>query len=220
MKTSSDSSNQLILLLALPVLAYLSTRQVFLSVTSWQEWLMTDYLGRALILVYVLVIPSVRAEVCQMFRWPWPKFRGFHKAIVFFCAICGVLLLEWLINHVRLPVYELFPETVLFRYYEIEAPFWLTFDLVIGLVLVAISEEILFRGCLFRILGHFLSNPFFIVAVSAIIFGLMHWPSGFHNIAAASLSGIVFGALYLWSKSLIPGVLAHYLVNWAHFWPS
>lgn len=221
MSQIQKENRRLIMLFLVPLIAYLSTRPVLLFVSSWQEWLFADYFFRVLLLVYVIAIPSVRSEIIKMFCRSWPEIYGAKKALIFFWVICGFLLLEWIIDlHVREPIYHIFPESALFTYFQIESSFWLTFDLIVGLVLVALSEEILLRGVLHRIVEHITLNPILIVAVSAVIFGLMHWPSGLHNIGAATLSGVLFSTLYLWSKSLIPGVVIHYLVNLAHFWPS
>lgn len=212
--------NRTLILLGLPVVVYMMSRPSLLFVTSWETWLFVDYLGRILVLGYVFLFACVRIEVQKMFQPPWLEHFGLRRALFFVGAIACVLLFELLINLLRPPLFDLFASTVLFRTYYIEIRFWLFFDLTIGLMLVALSEEILFRGCLFQVIRKFAPHPIVLIGLSSLIFGAMHWPSGVHNIVVTTLSGVAFGCLYYWSKSLVPSVIAHYLVNLGHFWPT
>ena len=220
MKVYSNDNFRIVSLFALPILFALGTTPILLLTSTWEEWLIVDYLVRVLILLYILMIPIVRSEVRRMFWRPWPESIGQLRAMTFFAVVLGTLVLEIFINQLRPPLTALFPEMEFFNYFEIQNRFWLIFDLTIGLVLVAVSEEIVFRGFVVRVLQVMTRRPIFLVLMSALIFGVAHWPNGVDNIVATGLTGIVLGGIYMWSKSLWPCVIIHYLINLGYFWPS
>lgn len=207
-------------LLIIPVIGYLSTRHVLLYPSSWEEWLFVDYLGRLLVLAYVFSIPQVRDDISRMFSKPWPDIQHTHRILILVLMVALAIMFETIVDIPQAIVYQHFPDTVHFRYFKIESTLWLALDLTVGLALVAFSEEILFRGCLVKFLARYTDSSFVLVVVSAIIFGLMHWPTGVDNIAATTLTGVFLGIVYLWSKSLVPCVVIHYCINVVNFWPS
>jgi len=79
----------------------------------------------------------------------------------------------------------------------------------------AIGEELWFRGALQNFFSDFL-GPYLGLAAQAILFAAGHPAPGkagrFYMIWAFA-AGLVFGGLYLYSGSLIPGILAHFLYN-------
>lgn len=83
---------------------------------------------------------------------------------------------------------------------------------VLGICLIApILEELLFRGA---IQGHMLKiykNPTTSILLSALVFGVIHGNPA--QIPFAFLMGIVLGALYYRTGSLIPGIFIHVLNN-------
>ncbi|HDQ00453.1 MAG TPA: CPBP family intramembrane metalloprotease [bacterium] len=92
----------------------------------------------------------------------------------------------------------------------------------ITLLAALITEELAFRGYLISRF-HFMT-PCKAVMISAIMFGLWHapialllikggWLRGIIYIVNISLLGIVFGWLFIRSKSLIPPSIAHGLWN-------
>lgn len=80
---------------------------------------------------------------------------------------------------------------------------------VIGIGM-AFSEELLFRGAFFALLRSRLS-PFNAWIVQAVLFGLSHIFVG--SPVAALGPGLVFGLSVLLTRSLLPGVAAHVLMN-------
>ncbi len=79
----------------------------------------------------------------------------------------------------------------------------------------ALAEELFFRGLLVGGLARVLPPPL-AVALGAFIFALFHpvpdrraWAYPLY----VFLAGLLFGAAYLATGSLVPGVLAHYLAN-------
>ncbi|OGR33086.1 MAG: hypothetical protein A2091_02690 [Desulfuromonadales bacterium GWD2_61_12] len=95
--------------------------------------------------------------------------------------------------------------------------FWQWFDLTIGLLLVGLFEELVFRGYMFTVISRYTRNPCVIVGISAVVFGLIHWSLGLHAVLITTLIGAVFMMAYLWTRSLPAIMLAHFLVNFIDF---
>ena len=78
-------------------------------------------------------------------------------------------------------------------------------------LLNAFGEEIVFRGMLLPLLAR-KTNVVWALAVQAIVFSGYHF-FPFQNSVMLFIMGIIFGAGYLWSRSLLTPVLAHLLMN-------
>ncbi len=97
-------------------------------------------------------------------------------------------------------------------------PKWLAqADWVLGLAFVAVSEELIFRGALPRLLGRSGLAPGAALGVAAAVFGLVHWSLGFGHVVQAALIGVWFGVAVRLAGSLWPVMLAHYVVNLVAF---
>lgn len=85
------------------------------------------------------------------------------------------------------------------------------------LVSAPIAEEFICRGIMITKLKQSYSD-WIAVAVSAVIFGLMHLMAGGATLAVgAGLMGLVFGVIYVKTKSLWPAVVAHAFANLPDF---
>jgi membrane protease YdiL (CAAX protease family) len=84
-------------------------------------------------------------------------------------------------------------------------------DLVFGLLLVAVSEELVFRRMMFSILGPkgFVSVIFW----SALIFALIHLTSGMADAINAFISGVLLGSAFWITRRVSLCVVSHYLIN-------
>ena len=74
-----------------------------------------------------------------------------------------------------------------------------------------ISEETGFRGYVLTKLNLFTKNWIATVIISSFFFGLGHFYQGLGGIILTALYGALFCLLFIWRKSLIPGILAHSL---------
>jgi uncharacterized protein len=83
--------------------------------------------------------------------------------------------------------------------------------LLILAVLPAIAEELFFRGILQRIFIQMTRRPWIGIIITAIIFSALH--GQFLGFFPRLVLGIVLGALYWYSGSLYPGMIAHFLNN-------
>lgn len=86
------------------------------------------------------------------------------------------------------------------------------------LPLVALFEELLFRGALIGALSTgFPISPWVLAAVSSVAFALGHGAQGRAGIIVTGALGFVLAAGYVLTGSLLVVVIAHYLVNAAEF---
>ena len=90
----------------------------------------------------------------------------------------------------------------------------------IGIFINALPEEVFFRGLLLPRLERFFANPLNALVVSALLFNAIHIPIMMSNgstflIAVLKIfsigypSGLIWGYLYLRTRSILPGVFWH-----------
>jgi len=86
--------------------------------------------------------------------------------------------------------------------------------LAVVLPLVALAEELLFRGALVGALAAGFGTPLAVaVAFSSLLFGLAHGAQGVAGVVVAALLGGALAVCFLWTDSLLAVVVAHYVVN-------
>ncbi|NDV28436.1 CPBP family intramembrane glutamic endopeptidase [Desulfovibrio sp. JC010] len=90
-------------------------------------------------------------------------------------------------------------------------------DMTVGLALVAISEEIIFRGLAFSALKDRNYSIPKIFLISAIIFGLIHWSQGPVAIMATAITGSGLMICMYSTGSIYPTIIAHYVINYLSF---
>lgn len=83
--------------------------------------------------------------------------------------------------------------------------------LLILAVIPAVAEELFFRGILQRIFIQMTRRPWMGIIITAAIFSALH--GQFLGFIPRLVLGIVLGALYWYSGSLYPGMIAHFLNN-------
>jgi membrane protease YdiL (CAAX protease family) len=86
-------------------------------------------------------------------------------------------------------------------------------NLFIVALLPAICEEFCFRGVLQRILIHICKSPWAGIILTAILFSAFHMQ--FAGFFPRMFLGILLGALFWYSGSLWPNILAHFFYNGA-----
>ncbi len=87
----------------------------------------------------------------------------------------------------------------------------LIMNLFVIAFMAAISEELFFRGILQKVMVECFKNKHIGVWVSAIVFSAFHMQ--FYGFLPRMLMGVYLGYLFLWSGSLWPGILAHFINN-------
>ncbi len=83
----------------------------------------------------------------------------------------------------------------------------------IFLIVVAVTEETIFRGYLLLRLGTLTGNPGAAVVLSAVIFSVGHGYQGTAGVVAVGLLGLIYALIYLWRGSLIAPMVLHFLQN-------
>jgi membrane protease YdiL (CAAX protease family) len=93
--------------------------------------------------------------------------------------------------------------------------YWL--DTLLGLCLVAYSEEVVFRRCARHFFKPYFGDGWQLALVTALVFGAYHWWTDIGNILEAAGMGVLFMLFLQRSGSLWPVVLSHYLTDIADF---
>lgn len=88
-------------------------------------------------------------------------------------------------------------------------------DIILNVFLIAllpaVCEEICFRGALQGIIHQILKHPWIAILVTAFLFSALHFQ--FQGFFPRMFLGVVLGALYWYSGSLWPSILAHFVNN-------
>ncbi|GLH81246.1 hypothetical protein SSBR45G_61550 [Bradyrhizobium sp. SSBR45G] len=168
-------------------------------------WIAWDYAGRLGALAVMAAIPSAR-----MVAFTSQRTRISHLETMLW--IVGLSLLERLSQAPRIVINAAFPGTVVGRYPQPGGWLYL-FDLALGLGLVAVSEELVFRRCAADVLRLWLGNRVLIVLVSSLLFGGYHRWAGLGNVVMATILGAGFMLMLQRSVALWPLVLAHDVVD-------
>ncbi len=100
-----------------------------------------------------------------------------------------------------------------FGFPEIDRLDFRIFDHSVGLVLVALSEEMVYRHTAVRVLVRWNLRPIWIYTISATIFALLHAPQGAQGVVISFTAGLVLMYLYRRYHGLWAPVIAHYFVN-------
>lgn len=172
-------------------------------------WLIVDYSRRLLIILAVWFV------VARGLVYRAESGTALSTAIV---IVGGLFLLYKVLRtalaHLPPAVADLFAYD---SYPRIADPGLVAFDLVVGLLLVAASEELAFRGLLPALLEKLTTSPVLIVLVSAVVFGLLHLRFGLGSAINATLLGLAFGVVAIATRRLWIVVAAHYLIDLSGF---
>ncbi|MCK4743675.1 MAG: CPBP family intramembrane metalloprotease [Sulfuriflexus sp.] len=88
-------------------------------------------------------------------------------------------------------------------------------------ITAAVFEEVFFRGLIWRLV-YSSTTPYnkaiVYVAVSSVLFGLVHWENGLAEVFSAMVFGLVACVLYLRLHNLIPLIVAHFFIDIVNFW--
>ncbi|MEJ2643606.1 MAG: type II CAAX endopeptidase family protein [Gammaproteobacteria bacterium] len=79
------------------------------------------------------------------------------------------------------------------------------------LVIVAVSEETIFRGYLIRRFWAVTGSRTAAVVLSSFVFAIGHGYEGSAGVATVGLMGVVFSVVYLWRGSLVAAIAMHFL---------
>ncbi|MBL7213547.1 MAG: CPBP family intramembrane metalloprotease [Desulfobacteraceae bacterium] len=182
-------------------------------VTDWRLWIFIDYtsvkLFPFLVVFWLISTRRMRPSEFGLISQPVIPFLTVFligTLAVTFIVQNGYLILNWF------PGYPHLGEMP-----EIKSPLWRWIDLTIGLLMVGIFEELVFRGYLYTFITRYTRRPWIIIGISAIVFGFIHWSEGLDSVILTAAAGAVFMLLYLQTLSLPAIMLAHFMVDFIEF---
>lgn len=200
-------TRSLLPLYALVVLPFVLNDIGFILARTAPEWLAADYGSKVVALALILAIPALRRLARDWGDTATPLWLLALAAV----ASAGLIVAEFRGFEDRLNA--LWPESALYRFPRIENDGLRIFDLTVGLALTAVAEELVFRRLFADIAGPLFRSEWAMVAISAVLFGAIHWSAGVGSVVCAALAGVVLMVLMRRSGSLWPPVAAHYLAN-------
>ncbi len=210
--TKENNATYLVVLLAIAGPFYLNDF-ASIYVKDWRWWLAIDYVAVKLFPLAVIawLIGSRRMELAEF------GLTG-QGALPFLAVFFGAALAGTLIDQNAPRLLGTLPGYApLGGMPEIRSSAWNRFDLSAGLLLVGVTEEIVFRAYAYTVIRRYTANPAAIVVISAIAFGLIHWSMGLHTVLITAAIGAVFMAAYLQTRSAPALMLAHFAVNFIDF---
>jgi membrane protease YdiL (CAAX protease family) len=86
-------------------------------------------------------------------------------------------------------------------------------DLMIGLFLVALTEELIFRVLLIERLERRFSSRWIVYLLGILLFSFAHWSSGFGSVIVTAGSAVILIWLFRRTRSVWPPTIAHYAWN-------
>ncbi len=106
---------------------------------------------------------------------------------------------------------EDFAQGITEKFVKVDSPWGLLGNLLVMAVMPALGEEFLFRGVFQRIFIHWTKNVHWGIIISAALFSFFHFQ--FFGFVPRMLLGLFFGYLVIWSGSIWPAVVAHFVNN-------
>lgn len=186
----------------------------FIALNGTYSVYIADYISRVIVLAGCMA-------------WPLARFITLAPSTpqttsVTICVIAVVTLpilspLLWL--YIEIPFVQTTGLTGLFKFPTIDNHLLYWLDLTVGLLLVALSEELVFRKFARAWLAEWGLSALQIVLVSALFFSLMHWGSGPGRLIGTFIGGVIYMAAYIKIGRLWPLVTAHFLHNFYVFGP-
>jgi membrane protease YdiL (CAAX protease family) len=193
------------LAIALAFGPFAAKRALLLGQHDYIVWLAADYGARVISLAGVIM--ARQAGLLEPGRPP----AGLLKSILVLLALIAANFYVPMFIYPLLRVHlEIF---VLWNPPFIPNPFLRTFDLTLGLLLVAVSEEYVFRGLLMALLERLRLKAPMVIVTSAAAFALIHWTSGLADTLNAFLAGLLLGVGYRQTRRLSVCIFSHYLVD-------
>ena len=180
---------------------------LFMASRGYVQWLLIDYGSRLLAILFVLIL--IKRGISRPADFGLRRIP-FRPGLLWALLLTGVGIL---IDQVGWRFFEkILPFTQLVSMPKIESPALNVIDLTLGVLLVAASEEIVFRGCCYHAL-HDRMGPWLLVPLSAVLFGFIHWSTGLHAVVSTAIWGVLPMVAMIRTGSVIPGMIAHYLTD-------
>ena len=182
-------------------------------VRDYRVWLAIDYAWvKALPLAVILYFLRIRRISYSDLGIRRLRFHSF-VTWTFTMTVLGIVLDQFGSRFFA----SLLPDTRLGGMPLITNPLVDQIDLYLGLALVAVVEELIFRGLYFRLLSRYFPSRLVVFTISALAFGLIHWSLGLSAIVHTAVIGAVFMICIWKTGSVLPTIFAHFFVNYVAF---
>lgn len=202
-----------ILVLVLLVSPFYLNDFASIFIKDWCLWLFIDYVGVKLFpLVVTLWLISNKKMRPAEFGLTTQSVPSFLVVFLVVALVGTVIDQNGYQLIAKLPGYSSLGDMPVIRSLA-----WNWIDLTLGLLLVGIVEELVFRGYMYTFLSRYTENSFAIVTISSVAFGLIHWSLGMHAVLITSTVGAVFMIAYLKTRSLPAIMFAHFAINFIDF---
>ena len=207
-KTKSQKN----LLLLVSLLIFYLNDLLFIFNPSKLVFYLSDYFFKGLIFAGIIIVIKSNKEEFVLLK---VSKRGISLTIYWtiFLVVAGVIIdqLVWRILYDVLPKIDWqlgFP--------TLSNPFFIIFDLTIGIFIVAFTEEYIFR----YLLVDKLRNKLSLVCaafISLVMFSLAHWSFGLTALFSTFLWAFLPLVSVLRLRSLLPAMISHYLTDLISF---
>jgi membrane protease YdiL (CAAX protease family) len=195
------------LVVALAIGPFVIKRIILLGEHDYAFWLTVDYVARCVSLVGVaLGFRSGLIERPQL-RTGWLVSGVALTALLFAGFVEQTIVYPILQTHLNYFNLSFFPKITNENIRAV--------DLVFGLLLVAFSEELVFRRLLFSLLPS--KSPLLVTILSAVIFAMIHLTSGLADTVNAFVYGILLGGAFWITRRISICIVAHYVVDFIIF---
>ncbi len=185
----------------------------FIALSGTYAVYILDYTCRLLVIYGYLFWSATRKKLP-------PKILQPIRPELAVLAIVGLPIAGLLISRViGLPQDSWASWSVWFRYPHISDPALYWMDLTFGLILVAISEELVFRKLAFEWLSTKGRKGSFIPLISSAFFAVAHWSTGLGSMVSVFLTGMLYMAVYMKLRRIWPLVCAHWIHNFFIYGP-
>lgn len=182
----------------------------FIAAQGAGAWLAVDYASKLAVFAAIVAFATLRRASLAGARLP-PNLLSTGAATAL--VIVGLVALFFAIDNLGLD-----QGTVLQRFFPLDRAWLIVFDLTVGLALTAIAEELVFRRLFLDAFARRWS-AFWLYAASSALFAAIHWSNGVGTIGGAFVAGLLLMWLTRRSGTVLPAIIAHYVVNLVLFWP-
>lgn len=169
-----------------------------------EAWVVSDWAIRVAVIAAFLVPTSSRHLVGSLLgRQRWGRLVAWGGV----CTLAGVVI--------EPVMHGLLPESGRYHMPSLLDVDLLAADAVIGIPLVAVSEELVARAAPFLLFRS--AWPPLWILPSSLLFGLFHWGLGAASVASAAIIGSVLAVAVVRTQSLWPAILGHAAIDWLNF---
>ncbi|MGE9294157.1 MAG: CPBP family intramembrane glutamic endopeptidase [Puniceicoccales bacterium] len=180
----------------------------YLFPLSYEQWVTVDYVSRLASLTFLsvfIVKKRLSADTLGL------RLRD-KNTLIWWTLVCVLLSFAYALASgvILTPLDGLWRLSA--TQYDNNSALYMV-DMTLGLMLVAASEEIIFRGLALSALRPITQNSAVIIGLSSLFFAAAHWSTGIGNMLDCFVLGAVFMAITRKAKSIYPPMITHFLVD-------